>query len=331
MTGPLPATQRGTVLAGVKAKPFGWPAASLDPGCGRHPANRRRTGLEERPKTKIRQSEVSTLLGDCRLFQQAQGVGQRLGEPSSPTQVVAGSTPRQVQGQRDLIRRPVTAHTDPAGHDGLGVIGAATTELGQHPGLTGGGPPDQPFPADQGVDQQSVAHRRRLGRGGVQVQGQPPGGLPIGPRQRGRLRRHITRPVAGGHHHRIPAGIQHSRGTGQVGQPPVGPRIGRPRPARRTAADIQRIGRVGRLRPGIEAGGGVAERVGQPLVEPRVGRQRPGRRVADVNRFRWVLVVAPGSSQGGPHSRVIQSVWIVVGRATDTPVFEHTFDSSRGV
>ena len=66
MTGPLPATQRGTVLAGVKAKPFGWPAASLDPGCGRHPANRRRTGLEERPKTKIRQSEVSTLLGDCR-------------------------------------------------------------------------------------------------------------------------------------------------------------------------------------------------------------------------------------------------------------------------
>lgn len=27
--------QCGAVLAGVKAKPFGWPSASLDPGCGR--------------------------------------------------------------------------------------------------------------------------------------------------------------------------------------------------------------------------------------------------------------------------------------------------------
>ena len=34
MTGLLPATQRGTVLAGVKATPCGWPTASLDPGCG---------------------------------------------------------------------------------------------------------------------------------------------------------------------------------------------------------------------------------------------------------------------------------------------------------
>ena len=66
MTGPLPATQRGTVLAGVKAKPCGWPTASPDPGCGRHPANRRRNRVEERARTKIRQSEVSTLLGDCR-------------------------------------------------------------------------------------------------------------------------------------------------------------------------------------------------------------------------------------------------------------------------
>jgi len=24
----------GAVLTGVKAKPFGWPSASLDPGCG---------------------------------------------------------------------------------------------------------------------------------------------------------------------------------------------------------------------------------------------------------------------------------------------------------
>ena len=33
--GPLRATDDGVVLAGLKAKPFGWPAASLDPGCGR--------------------------------------------------------------------------------------------------------------------------------------------------------------------------------------------------------------------------------------------------------------------------------------------------------
>jgi hypothetical protein len=52
MTGPLPATQRGTVLAEVKAKPSGWPTASPDPGCGRHPANRRGTRLEERAKDK---------------------------------------------------------------------------------------------------------------------------------------------------------------------------------------------------------------------------------------------------------------------------------------
>jgi hypothetical protein len=34
---PLPATQRGAVLAGVNAKPCGWLAASVDPRCGRHP------------------------------------------------------------------------------------------------------------------------------------------------------------------------------------------------------------------------------------------------------------------------------------------------------
>jgi hypothetical protein len=29
--------QYGGVLAGVKAKPYRWPTASLDPGCGHHP------------------------------------------------------------------------------------------------------------------------------------------------------------------------------------------------------------------------------------------------------------------------------------------------------
>src|SRR5690349_22944863 len=37
--GPSAATQRGTVLAAVKATPCGWPAASLDPSCGRQPPN----------------------------------------------------------------------------------------------------------------------------------------------------------------------------------------------------------------------------------------------------------------------------------------------------
>jgi len=40
MTGrPSAATQRGTVLAAVKATPCGWPPASLDPSCGRQPHN----------------------------------------------------------------------------------------------------------------------------------------------------------------------------------------------------------------------------------------------------------------------------------------------------
>ncbi len=36
MTTPA-ARQHGGVLPGVKAKPFGWPTASLDTGCGHHP------------------------------------------------------------------------------------------------------------------------------------------------------------------------------------------------------------------------------------------------------------------------------------------------------
>jgi len=50
MTGPLPATQRGPVLAGVKAKPCGWPTASPDPGCGRHLPTAAGTGSKERAK-----------------------------------------------------------------------------------------------------------------------------------------------------------------------------------------------------------------------------------------------------------------------------------------
>jgi len=31
----VPTAQDGAILAGVKAKPYGWPAASPDPGSGR--------------------------------------------------------------------------------------------------------------------------------------------------------------------------------------------------------------------------------------------------------------------------------------------------------
>jgi hypothetical protein len=62
---PLPATQRGAVLAGLNAKPCGWPAASVDPRCGRRPLNPPpEPGSKNGPRTKIRQSEVSTLSGD---------------------------------------------------------------------------------------------------------------------------------------------------------------------------------------------------------------------------------------------------------------------------
>jgi len=71
MTGPLPATQRGTLLAAVKATPFGWPTASLDPSCGAATGNRRRDRSPKNgPTTKIHQSEVSTLSGDGRSFQE---------------------------------------------------------------------------------------------------------------------------------------------------------------------------------------------------------------------------------------------------------------------
>jgi hypothetical protein len=52
---PLPATQRGAVLAGVNAKPCGWPAAGVDPRCGRHPLNPPpKPGSKNGPRTKIR-------------------------------------------------------------------------------------------------------------------------------------------------------------------------------------------------------------------------------------------------------------------------------------
>jgi hypothetical protein len=65
MIGPFPVTQRGAVLAGVNAKPCGWPAASVDPPLRAAPLEPAAgTRLEEPTQNKIRQSEVSTLSGD---------------------------------------------------------------------------------------------------------------------------------------------------------------------------------------------------------------------------------------------------------------------------
>ena len=65
MIGPVPATQRGAVLAGVNAKPCGRPAAGVDPGLRAAPLEPAAgTRLEEPTQNKIRQSEVSTLSGD---------------------------------------------------------------------------------------------------------------------------------------------------------------------------------------------------------------------------------------------------------------------------
>ncbi len=60
MTDRLPRTESDPALADVKAKPCGWPTASLDPGSGRGPTTR----SGSRP-TQIHNFKVSTVSGDC--------------------------------------------------------------------------------------------------------------------------------------------------------------------------------------------------------------------------------------------------------------------------
>jgi hypothetical protein len=57
----IPRNQRDHVLVDIKAKPSGWPMASLDPDSGRGP--RATSGM---PAPEIRQNQVSTVSGDCR-------------------------------------------------------------------------------------------------------------------------------------------------------------------------------------------------------------------------------------------------------------------------
>ena len=63
------------VLAGVKAKPCGWPAASLDPDSGR--ASQRPSG------SPVRQNQVSTVRGDCRY------IDQHLHDPTLTPEIAA--------------------------------------------------------------------------------------------------------------------------------------------------------------------------------------------------------------------------------------------------
>jgi hypothetical protein len=57
----IPRTKSDHVLVDVKAKPSGWPTASLDPDSGRGP--RAASGM---PAKEDPQIQISTVSGDCR-------------------------------------------------------------------------------------------------------------------------------------------------------------------------------------------------------------------------------------------------------------------------
>ena len=57
--------EHGRVLAGVKAMPFGWPTASLDPDSGRDPPARSGSPAAEFGGGLKRQKWVFTVSGDC--------------------------------------------------------------------------------------------------------------------------------------------------------------------------------------------------------------------------------------------------------------------------
>jgi len=57
--------QRAAAFAGVKAKPFGWPAASPDTSSSRRPTRTDGTAQKEHPLSKIRLTEVSRVPGNC--------------------------------------------------------------------------------------------------------------------------------------------------------------------------------------------------------------------------------------------------------------------------
>ncbi|WP_256843098.1 hypothetical protein, partial [Ornithinimicrobium cryptoxanthini] len=62
MNDPIPHAKCDHVLAGVKAKPFGWPPANPDTDSGRGPSAT--SGTRSRVEQN-RQNQVSTVSGDC--------------------------------------------------------------------------------------------------------------------------------------------------------------------------------------------------------------------------------------------------------------------------
>src|SRR5215204_3378267 len=90
MNGQLPHTEHDHVLTGVKAKPFGWPAASPDPGSGRGP--RTASGSPLHTNQQIQLSTVHSKIASGDVFE-GDPVAQRvqlLGEASGLASGVHG-------------------------------------------------------------------------------------------------------------------------------------------------------------------------------------------------------------------------------------------------
>ena len=109
----LPRTENAPVLAGVKATPFGWPAASLDPDSGRGP--------HAASGTPLHQSSKARSLRCQRIAGQAASAGGRLLTRLNGTvafershHVCAGRSPVPCHVWR--ARRQVGLFPDACGH-----------------------------------------------------------------------------------------------------------------------------------------------------------------------------------------------------------------------
>lgn len=94
----IPLTNPDGVLAGVKAKPSGWPTASLDPDSGHRPEAMSGTPANTKP-----QFQVSTVSGDCRETAEA---GRKTGKPSRRRRRCDQATCCGSRGPRTAGRSP---------------------------------------------------------------------------------------------------------------------------------------------------------------------------------------------------------------------------------
>jgi hypothetical protein len=101
----IPRNERDRVLVDVKAKPSGWPMASLDPDSGRGP--RATSGI---PAHEIPQNQVSTVSGDCRTAANGQGLCEACNHAKQATDWHA--TPRPGPRSRHTVETVTpTGHT----------------------------------------------------------------------------------------------------------------------------------------------------------------------------------------------------------------------------